>query len=235
MKDLFGYQINATDGAMGKVKNFYFDDKWWTIRYLVADTGTWLVGRQVLISPQVLCEPEWGRRLFPVSLTKRQVEESPNIAADEPVSRQHEEAIAKHYKWAAWGATAYGVGHLERRAPKEPDGDPHLRSANEVRGYAIDASDGEIGHVSDFILDTKNWGIRYLIVSTSNWLPGREVLLSPSWIADIDWPNRQVRVALTREAIKSSPTYNPNLPINREYEEVLYDYYGRPHYWKAGA
>jgi hypothetical protein len=111
------------------------------------------------------------------------------------------------------------------------EGDPHLRSVGEVAGYHIEASDGEIGHIEDFIFDDETWKIRYVVVDTKNWLPGRKVLVSPLWVEDVSWRKRRVRVDLTQEEIKSSPEYDPTAPVNRQYEERLYDYYGRPRYW----
>lgn len=117
------------------------------------------------------------------------------------------------------------------RAANKVQGDPHLRSSDEVKGYRIHASDGEIGHVEDFILEDEEWRIRYLVVDTGKWLPGKKVLVAPMWIKDILWADSMVVVNLTKEEIENSPPYSPELPINRDYEEVLYDYYGRPKYW----
>ena len=111
------------------------------------------------------------------------------------------------------------------------DGNPHLRSANEVQGYCIGAKDGEIGHVEDFIVDDTSWKIRYLVVDTQNWLPGKKVLISHKWVSSINWNNQTVAVDMTRATIEKSPEYDPNQPINREYEVRMYDFYGKPHDW----
>ncbi|MBK9166200.1 MAG: PRC-barrel domain-containing protein [Bryobacterales bacterium] len=129
---------------------------------------------------------------------------------------------------------ARAVGKSEqtlRTEGVETHGDPHLRSVREVSGYRIRAADGEIGRVADFIVDTDGWAIRYLVVDTRNWLPGRKVLVAPRWVQSIDWGDRLVHVRLHREDIKNSPEFDPNEPVNREYEARLYDYYGRPRYW----
>ena len=104
-------------------------------------------------------------------------------------------------------------------------------STKEVSGYHIHAFDGSIGHVDDFIVDDESWVIRFLVVDTKNWLPGRKVLIAPLWVDAIDWESRQVRVDMTMEAVKNAPEFDPEAPINREYEERLYDYHGRPKYW----
>ena len=110
--------------------------------------------------------------------------------------------------------------------------DTSLRSADEVKGYDVGATDGDIGHVDDFIVEDASWAVRYIVVDLSRWLPSRKVLLSPSWIQSVDWPGKKVHVDVTREQVKNGPEYNPSEPVNREYEVVLYDYYGRPHYWE---
>lgn len=238
-KELQGYSIDAVDGEMGQVKDFFFDDKSWTIRYLVADTGSWLPGRKVLISPHALEQPKWRDQCFPVQLTQAQVENSPGIDADKPVSRQHEEALHAYYNWPIyWTGGLYldaqVVPRLNEEEPEKEveEGDVHLRSVSEVIGYDIEEKNDAFGHVEDFILDDELWILRYLVVDTRDWLPGgKKVLVSPGWINQVNWSDAKVSVALTREQIKNSPEYDPHTPVNRAYEERLYDFYGRPKYW----
>jgi hypothetical protein len=209
------------------------------------DTGGWLSGRRVLICPEAMGEPNWIKRVIPVSLTKQQVEESPGVDSDKPVSRQEEQALAEYYAWPAyWGPVAVpAVGAMPpaavvakppeaEEAPAEPLGDPKLRSIKEVLGYHIHAADGQIGHVEDFIADTSSWVLRYLVVDTRNWLPGKKVLIAPPWIDRISWADRRVHVCLDRRAVEGAPMFHPEAPINREYEVLLYDYYGVPRYWE---
>jgi hypothetical protein len=243
-KELTGYKIAATDGEIGKIKDFLFDENHWTVRWLVADTGSWLAEHKVLISPITLGDPARESRLLPVRLTKRSIELSPSLDFDAPVSREYEkEWFDSHgwsYYWAGasvWG-TAYYPGDLFTREEKESelDGSPEkgqdvLRSVEEVRGYRIDAADGEIGHVDQFIVDDTTWTIRYMVVDTGTWLPGRKVLISPPWIESVKWAEKTVSVIQSRNGIKGSPEYDPAAPVNREYEARLYDYYGRPVYW----
>jgi hypothetical protein len=122
---------------------------------------------------------------------------------------------------------------MTEKEQRASGGDPHLRSFAEVSGYEIAAADEEIGHAEDFVADTEGWVIRYMVVDTRNWLPGRKVLVSPGWIHEVMWADKQVRVALTRQEVKDSPKFDPSEPVNREYEARLYDYYGRPHYWES--
>ncbi len=268
---LLSYTIGATDGDIGGVYDLYFDDQRWTIRYLVVDTGTWLPGRRVLISPMAVREPSWSAQRLAVALTKAQVEGSPSFDAAKPVSRQHEIEFAGYYGyplyWAGpylWGPVPYpmpvagrevepetaealrregwaqvGPEHRERgslasgRVERE-EGDPHLRSVREVLGYAIQAADGEIGHVEDFILDDETWTVRYLVVDTRNWWPGKKVLVSPEWIDYVSWADSKVHVNLTRHEIRDAPEYDPARPIERADESRLYEHYQRPKYWEAG-
>ena len=182
-KTLKGYKLHGLDGEIGRVKEFYFDDRHWTIRYLVADTGNWLSDRQVLISPYALGAVNKEEQCIAIDLTKKQIENSPSLSSDKPVSRQFEEGYVEYYGWPvywsgpyAWGPSPYMVRDpKKRREPThgEKAWDPHLRSTHDVSGYHIQATDGEIGHVEDFIIDDETWAIRYLIVDTRNWWPGK--------------------------------------------------------------
>lgn len=241
IKNLTGTAIHAQDGEIGKVHAFYFDDRKWAVRYLVVDTGKWLPGRKVLIAPAALGQPDWQARVFPVNLTKEQIRNSPDIDTDKPVSRQREAELRKYYDWAPYWGVGYGIGPTPGQyveadrgsvAVESTEGDTHLRSTAEVRSYRIHATDGEIGHVEDFIVSDDEWVIRYLVVDTRRWLPGRSVLLSPEWVQDIRWEDRAVWVNVTKQQIEDSPPYDQTDPVNREYETQMYDYYGRPKYWK---
>ncbi len=245
LKAVQGYKVLATDGDIGQVHDFYFHDDTWIIRYLIVDTGHWLPGRKVLVPPGVLGKPNWAGLSFPVNLTREQVQKSPDIDTAKPVSRQQEVDLHDHYDWPAywidpgigpWPAVTPMIPIPEPASPSDTGatqkGNPHLRSVRELRGYHIHASDGEMGHVEDFIADDASWVIRYLAVDIRNWLPGKQVLISPQWPADIDHWQRRVHVSLTRESIRNCPEFHPAAPVNREYEERLYDYYGRPGYWE---
>lgn len=236
VSEIIGYNMAATDGQMGKAHDFLFDDQEWTIRYLVADTGKWLSGRKVLIAPKALGEADWEKQLIQVSLTKEKIENSPSVDADKPVSRQQEIALHRYYVWAPYWAGGIITGPSTVAVPEEPDrevsqGDSHLRSVKHVKGYHVSAADGDIGHIDDFVVEDATWIIRYAVVNTQNWLPGKKVLVSPWWVKDINWSERKAGMGLKREDIKKGPHYDPALPVNREYEERLYDFHGRPKYW----
>ncbi len=245
IKHLGSYKIEATDGSIGGVYSFLIDDRNWIVRYLVVDTGSWLPGRRVLIAPSAIGNPEGEAKRLPLHLTKKQIEESPDIDMDMPVSRKQEMRLYQHYNWTPYwpgglvpaGATfAPSPAETKEKAPSDnaeigENADPHLRSTKEIINYRIHAEDGEIGHVEDFILDIDDWIIRYVVVDTRNWLPGKKVIIAPAWIQEISWADSMVSVSLSKAAVKGSPEFDPSMPINLEYETRLYDYYGRPKYW----
>jgi hypothetical protein len=251
-KSLERHEIVARDGTIGHVADFYFDDQAWTIRYAVVDTGKWLTGRRVLLAPSVISRHDHDQRQLHVDLTQEQVRQSPGAETDRPVSRQHELALQAHYGWPAyWGTGAFGAGAYpaplgagiispvevpeamaplagERRERDEPPGDPHLRSTHEARGYRIAAADGAIGHLEDFLIHPASWKIRYAVVDTRNWWPGRKVIVATSWITRVSWTEQSVHVDLTREAIRSGPEYDASQPLSREYVDQLHEHYQRP-------
>jgi len=215
-KTLKNYELQSLDGKIGKVNEFYFDDHYWTIRYMIADTGNWLTGRQILISPHSLIAVNKEEEYISINLTKKQIEDSPSLDNDMPVSQQFEESFFGYYE-----------------LPKYWDGqdDPHLRSTYDVSAYEIQATDGTIGHVEDFIIDDETWAIRYLIVDTRNWWPGKKVLVSPQWIESVSWNETKVFVNLLRETIKQSPEYTEASLLTRDYETGLHRHYNRQGYW----
>jgi stress response protein YsnF len=238
IKELLGYTLGAVDGEIGRIKHFYFDDKTWVIRYLVADTGTWIPLRKVLISPHALKRLDDKQKVLHVTLTKEQIENSPSIEAHEPVSRRFEKQYYGYYAYpfywqgaALWGMSPYPIVPpvLEEQPAEEPEEqDRHLRSTSEVAEYRIQARDGEIGHVEDFLLDDQSWAIRYLIVDTRNWWPGKKVLISPRSIGQVSWEESKVFVSLDRETIKQAPEYDPSVPFTEDYEERLRQSHERP-------
>jgi sporulation protein YlmC with PRC-barrel domain len=247
LKSLKKSKILASDGEIGHVEEFLFDDEKWTVRYLVVNTGSWLTGRKVLVSPISVQEIDDPANTIRVSLTRQQVEASPDIDSDKPVSRQNEAQYYDYYRWpyyweggGIWGGSPYpgmlgGQYRFPTSPPKVPPEkrDSHLRSTHIVQGYEIEATDHLFGRVEDFIIDDATWSIRYLVIDTVRFWPNKSVILSPEWVDSISWEERRIRVNLTEDKIKNSVEYNPDAPVNREYEERLYDYYGRPKYWDS--
>jgi hypothetical protein len=250
LKELTGYTLEAEDGEIGCCDDFLLDDQSWAVRYMVADTRKWLPGRKVLISPISLGEPDWAGHTIRVRLTKEQIKNQPELDEHAPVSRQYEIWYHKHfgwpYYWSGTGLWASGIDPRElyvdpalQRNLEEakedagPDLDhPHLHAAKEIIGYDVQAVDGELGHVLDFIIDDELWVVDYAALATRNWLPGKKVIIPLKALTEVSWDDRALVVNLTREAIKESPEYDPHLPVNREFEERIYDFVGRPHDWR---
>lgn len=215
-----GYTIEAPDGKAGSVSDILFEDNDWKLRWFVIDTGSWLSGRQILIPPSALGQPDIRQRAFPVTLTKAQIEAGPAVSSDQPVSRQMEQQLRDYYAYdpmlggSTFGALGVGLsaGTLsDKGAGQNHDalhpGDPHLRSIDEVRGYLVHALDGDIGHLEDFLVDDESWKIDYAVVNTKNWGFGTHVLVSPADIKAVNWAEKFIRVELTRYKIKSSPSW----------------------------
>ena len=222
IRQLQGFGIEATDGPIGLVHGMLFDDHQWVVRYLVVDTGKWLSGRRVLISPISVDAIDGMARRVILQLGKGRIRNSPDIYSDEPVSRQKEAAFYAYYGYAAYwvGPRAWGGASYPRELRLLPPAsawpateieaqtvEAHLRSTREVIGYHIAALDRQIGHVDDFVIDDDLFTVRYLVVDTSNWPGGRNVVLSPSSIVSIDWNRRKVYVAVTAEEVRRSPKY----------------------------
>jgi len=240
-KTLAGYKLDSLEGEIGRVEEFYFDDKYWVVRYLVAEAGNWLTGGHVLLSPYALGAVSTEMHHIAVDLTKKQIEGSPALDRHAPVSRQYEESYYGYYGWPmywggpyTWGSYPYIARDREdwkNRAKAEKGWDPHLRSSSDVTGYHIEATDGAIGHVEDFVIDDETWAIRYLIVDTRNWWPGKRVLIAPQWIARVSWSDSKVFIHLSRDAIRLSPEFSEEATLTREYEDTLHRHYNRRGYW----
>jgi len=259
---LKGSSVEVSDGRAGTVKDFLFDDESWRVRWMVVDTGTWLPGRKVLIHPSVIAPlalapsspglPMMGMGedlSLSVRLTKRQIEASPDVREDEPVSKQMQSHVYDYYGWDPyWGTSYFGMNAIATPLSPPPylaesaartetdtqthsgDGDPHLRSATAVNGYHIHATDGDIGHVENFLADDVNWDIRYLVIATGNWWPGKHVEVAPYAVQEIDWLERHVRLNVTRDQVKSSPSWDPVAMIDQVSEQRLHSHYGWPGY-----
>jgi hypothetical protein len=213
IKELYGHKLAAVDGDFGHVKDFYFDDKTWVIRYLVADTGSWLTGRLVLLSPHAFSKWDRYETTLHVKLHKKQIQDSPPIESHKPVSRQYEIEYYRYYGWptyweggALWGLGGYPVVLPSSKDEMEPRlhhrDDKHLQSTHAVTGYHIQAADGAIGSVSGFMVDDKSWAIRELVVETGHWYSGKEILISSGKVERISYEESKVFVSLTKADIQ---------------------------------
>jgi hypothetical protein len=261
-KELQNYVIGATDGEIGHVTDFYFDDESWVIRYFVVETGSWLMSRKVLISPFSLMKADWMHKRLPVSISREEVKNSPDIDTHWPVSRQHEMAYADYYGYpyywggsGLWGDGLYApllVSRKDRGSVIKEDttrtavpgtngdgsqsaslkNDPHLRSCQSVTGYHIHAVDGDIGQLEGMLVDEETWSIRYMVVDTRNYLLGHEVLVSPDWVKSINWEESRLTLDLSKQTVKDCPRFDSSAEINRRQEAAIHQHYQRPVYWE---
>ncbi|MGB8840303.1 MAG: PRC-barrel domain-containing protein [Aliidongia sp.] len=242
-----GYEVDASDGPIGTISDVLFEDVNWLVRWLVVDVGHWLTGRKVLLPLSALGRPDREQRRLPVKLTMQQVEDGPDVDTDQPVSRQTEATVDRYYSWVPYPIGTDGplantmaqpfvepLPFSETRpsglasddvAPDAP-GDPHLRSIAAVTGYHVHATDGEIGHIENFLLEDRDWRIHYLIVDTKNWWPGEKVLISPRSVKEIDWALRSILVDINRQKIEGAPRYDPALTMDSAFADRFLAYYG---------
>ena len=223
IKQLYGNKLGASDGEIGHVKDCYFDDRNWAVRYVVADTGSWLPGRQVLISPHAFPEGFRGK-ILRVKLTRKQIENSPSIESHKPLSRQYEEEYYRYYGWpyywqgdGLWGMSGFPTLELpatplpselaSANTPQPEPADAHLRSTQAVGGYHLQATDGIIGHVCDFMMDAQSWAIRHLVIKTGHRFSGKEVQIPTREVARISYPDSTVFVNVRMEIVQQSPTH----------------------------
>lgn len=242
LRKLEGYTVAAQDGDIGKVGDFLVDDEQWVVRYLVVQSGSLLHRHHVLITPVAFDEVDWEAQRFRLNLTKKQVEDSPSVDADKPVSRQHEREHFLYYGYPFyWGyAGLWGPGALPGELAEQPllkpehharfdeaQGESHLRSVSELHGYAVEGSDDTIGHVKDFIVDEESWQIRYLVLDTSKLWFGESVLLPPRLATNVSFNDRTVSLDLERRAVRESPPWDPSQEITPAYEVALFEHYGQ--------
>lgn len=244
--DLTKFKLHGTDGDLGQVKDILFDTEHWGVRYLVVDTGAWLVDRSVLISPHAITSVSKDLQTVTVNLTKKQIEDSPPLEKDKELSAQFERDYHAYYGWPVywggpfmWGFSYSPIalqgfmreGEPKDDVPKERDLKTQLRTTRDVISSSVQGDDGELGHVESFIVDDEAWAIRYLVVDTRKWWSGKKVLIAPKWVDQVSWTNNEVFVQLDKAKIKGAPEYDDKVDITREYESTLYAYYDRKGYW----
>ncbi len=240
LKKLSDYTLHADDGDIGHLRQVFFDDRDWRVRYLVVHTGSWLLGRDVLLIPETVTKIDDDKRRIDVELTQQQIEEAPPTSSQLTVSRHYEQELYRHYDWRPYWDEDLLLG---LRGTVDPLADsvqgqepvnPYLRSSNEVVGYTLNGADGDLGEVSDFVIEAPGWRIRYLDIATGGWLFGRHILMACAWLEDIKWSDLKVTTVLAREAIESAPSYDTGEIISREYELALYKHYGKHFEDEAG-
>jgi hypothetical protein len=259
VRGLIGLPVRASDGEVGAVKDFLFDDRTWALRWMAVGAGDWLPGRcRVFIHPSAIApltlppKPALpmmspGATLaLAVNLTRGQIEAGPHAHEDDPVTSDMESLLYDYYGWDPyWGASHFGAPgapdgefHLlsdaARRASEAEtpplDGVDHLHSAADFKGYAVHALDGDIGHVENLLADDANWDIRYLVIATRNWWPGKIVQLSPYAVKDVDWFGEHVNMNVTRDQVRAAPAWDPLAMVDKVSEDALHRHFGWPGY-----
>ncbi|RXJ04125.1 PRC-barrel domain containing protein [Anaerobacillus alkaliphilus] len=237
IKELKKFDIIAVDGPIGTVHDFLLDDKEWTIRYLVVDTMKWLPGKKVLISPMTIAELDLVNGNLFLFLTRETIKSSPALETKLP-TRAYEASFVHYYGLRPYWYLAEKAAHesvgnqeIEDVVTENYEHESTLRSFLDIEGYHIEATDGRIGHVENFVVCDETWKVRYLVVDTQNWWVGKHVLVDPEWISYVSWQEQIVRVDLTKETIKNGPEYDPNRAITRELEDEIYTKYDKPRFW----
>lgn len=217
LKSLLGFKIGAKDGEIGHVKDFYFEDNTWEIRYLIVETGNWFNHKKVLIDPQALLKPDWDNKVFPVDVSMDQVESSPDIDTEKPISMQQEIELYGHYAWQRYGGSGFYAGaasgvfdqpmvideQIEKQEKAKTSTNPHLYSAELVDGYHLKATDGQVGHICDFLITDTNWKIEFIVVDTHNLIGGSKVRMKVEHITSIVSEDKMVMVDMTIHFVKS--------------------------------
>lgn len=248
VKKLTGLKIRALDGDIGAVDQFFFDDRSWAVRYLVVTIGSIINPKKVLLSPASLDTIESHELI--VKSTVDQIKSSPDIDTEKPISRQKEEELHDYYTWSYyWGYPLYynsmgtelypniqfnesflnKTSHQETRHVSEDES--HLRSTREIIGYRVSTNNGELGYVDDILLEIDHWGLRYLVINTGEFLPGKKILVGAYWTTNISWEDRTLSLDVNIDILRNGPTYDSSIPLSRDFERRVYEYYERTPYW----
>jgi len=245
ISSFLGSSVYAKNTLIGKVEDFYFDDQSWAIRYMIVNTGGWLAGKQVLVSPLGIQSGDSDHRRIELNMSPEQVQHSPSINSEMPVSKQQEAEYYDYFHWPYYwhGAGIWGIAPsiedaldrpfpIELRSKEIEQPHNHLRDLKEILKYHIRATDRQFGHVNDFMFDDRDWVIRYFVIKSSSWFSTNRTLISTKWIEGIRWEDRVFQVGLHSKKMKGAPQFRPDLPIDRSYENKLHEYYNQPIYWE---
>jgi hypothetical protein len=262
LNDLNDFAIHATDGIIGKIKDYYFDDRRWVVRYLVVEIGSLIESKKVLLSPSVIKHINREDKTLSVDLSLSEIKNSPHIDTSRSSSQQYEIDYLSYYGyafywgnnslWDSFATPAVDANHktdvpMSEKSAKAADtfmsidtvrrmyGDRHLRSCDEIIGYHIQATDGEIGYLQKILIEDGTWEIHYFIASTGSWWAGRQVLVSPLMIKDISWGDAKIYVDMTQQQVQSAPLFDVAAQVNRQKELGVYLHYGREGHSKEGA
>ncbi|HSE32947.1 MAG TPA: PRC-barrel domain-containing protein [Pyrinomonadaceae bacterium] len=240
IRELGTYRLHATDGDIGHLEQFYFDDRDWKIRYFVVDIGTWLHGKKVLMSPSAIIGVDAPTKTINAAFSKQQVQESDDVDRHKPEGLEEPHDYSLYLGWPYYlGLNAlndFDHGPLPDKEHDPQKGktseysyrqacDEHLRSSKIVSRYHVMAVDGEIGQIEDGIVDDQTWTIQYVVSTVRNWWSGKKVLLPTEWILWVSAAEGNVYVSLTRNSIATAPSFDPEKPLTHDLEIALYNHY----------
>jgi hypothetical protein len=213
-KEIYGKRLSASDGSIGHVADLYFDDLLWVVRYVVVDTGSWLSGRLVLLSPHAFGRLDPRGNALEVKLTRRQIQDSPSISAHETVSRQFEEQYYRSYGWPVywqggrmWGDSGTPLAShplsedIAVRKALEPPEDRHLESTKAVTGYQIQATDGPVGHVTGFHVDPESWTLPELTAEAGHWHLGKTLVIPTVAVERVGFAEKKIVLKLAKAQV----------------------------------
>jgi sporulation protein YlmC with PRC-barrel domain len=232
LAELVGFSIQAADGQIGKVSDFYFDEKEWIVRYLIDQTGSWFSRRQVVIAPACIVKIDIGKKEIVTGLTRSQVENSPRIDLGKPLAQDEEQQIINYYHWPDYKSLTKEWMMQRNMAADKISSGPNLHSSQTITGYHIITREEEVGFVENMIVDDKNWMIRYLVIDANFGLESKKILIAPDWIDTINWHERDMSVNIATKKMSECPTFDLSMPIRREYENLLYEHFECKKYWE---
>ena len=240
--DIQGLPLIASDGDFGRVRDVLVDTGTWIARYVLVDSGSRIPERAFIVPPSEIEVAREDGEALRVSLTQGQIEKSPLLPPDRPVSRQEEERLHTYFGWQPYwvdelppeshtppvpqGDQMTGDRQAQSTPQDPPPGETHLRSSREMVGYHVQANDGQVGRVSDMILDDESWAVRYFVIDAGEALLSKKLLLAAHLIDRVSFDQFSVFVDLEADQAKGSPEFDPTVPVDKEYEEVLRDYFG---------
>jgi hypothetical protein len=213
LKPLYGRKLGAADGDVGRVKDFYLDDRSWVVRYLEADADSWLPSRRLLFTLQAFGFRSFGispdePAVLRVGLNRKKVEDSPFIEGAGAPTREDEEAYYAYYGLQAYwrpanvkGAPAFPARVLPSGRVGMPEAS-HLHPTKAMTGYQVCATDGPVGRVLDLRIDKKTWGLMEIVVETGAWYASKKIVICPASVARIDHAVHGIFVNLARRDIR---------------------------------
>jgi hypothetical protein len=221
--------VENEEGIVGKLEDLLFDDESWAVRYVVIEIGGWIYQHQVLLPPALIDVVDWPNRSIRTRLSYHELEEAPNVSEHRPISRN----ASSHVQYPVGpSACTFSTLTIPIVVPVHDEpGEAHLQSTQDVIGYVVESSDGEIGHLAEMILNAPtghkgSWTFDNLVVDRGFWFPNRKIVLAPQQVGKIHCDARAIRLAMTLEEVQASPAFQPHAAKNHRIERVFYDYYG---------